>query len=61
MGPGLVPGQGTKIPQAAKWSKKKKEKGILEKEDQTKPKESRRKAILKIRVEFNEMENRQTT
>ena len=60
MGLGLNPGQGIKIPQAVECSKKKK-KGTLEKEDQTKPKESRRKAILKIRAEFNEIENRQTT
>ena len=59
MGPGLNPGQGIKIPQAVECRKKKR--GTLEKEDQTKPKESRRKAILKIRAEFNEIENRQTT
>ena len=33
----------------------------LEKEEQTKPKVSRRKEIIKIRVEINEIETKKTT
>ena len=49
--PGQIPGWGTKIPQAHNMTKIK---------EQTEPKVGRRKEVIKIRAEIQEIENRKT-